>query len=549
MKTAILPMLALLAPPVAAAQTLEPLIQEGDPVAGIGNVTSISALSINDMGEWFIELDTDHPSTDLDGAVLYDGALFLREGDALAAPAGAVVDSFDSVVISDNGHACWNLFLDGTTGLSDDSGFFFNTTLLVQEGDSPAIAGLSAGTSFQGFFDAKPIENGAALLLATVDDPAIPTSVDQVLLRAFGATPGSLTLTVIAKEGDALPGQTETIEDFNTGPHDFAFSDSENTIFFADLTGPTSSDGVIYMNSTLLAQEGSPSPVAGRNWSSLSSAKVDVNDVGQHVYSGSLDGDSATNSVLIRTGAKFMQEGDSPADIAPFQLTSFGSGPLWIDNAGNVLWYGDWDDPDTSVDTGLFLNERLLVQEGVSAMGGVVVDTLRGVQDGYVLSDDGAYVVFEAVLADGTEGAYRITLGDGSVTPMSDCLPSGATLVHSGGSAVIGGSFDLEMDNAQVFGAFSAVAFSDGPIPGWPSCGLVLPGFGEVLIDIAPPNPLASFVGPLWLSAPITIPVPIPDQLGLVGVTVYGQGVFVDIAGITPVPVRATGGVIVNIGI
>ena len=61
-----------------------------------------------------------------------------------------------------------------------------------------------------------------------------------------------------------------------------------------------------------------------------------------------------------------MQEGDSPADISPFLLTSFGTGPIDVDDAGNVLWYGEWDDPDGDVNSGLFFNDRLIVQEAIS---------------------------------------------------------------------------------------------------------------------------------------------------------------------------------------
>jgi hypothetical protein len=128
----------------------------------------------------------------------------------------------------------------------------------------------------------------------------------------------------------------------------------------------TATDHAIYRDGLLLAQEGSASPVVGRNWSSLSLSKVALNNCGETVFSGSLDGDSASNSLVVKNGTKFVQEGDSMADIAPFTLTSFGSGPVHLGENGNVLWYGDWNDPDTSRDTGLFLNDQLVVQEGVT---------------------------------------------------------------------------------------------------------------------------------------------------------------------------------------
>ena len=39
-------------------------------------------------------------------------------------------------------------------------------------------------------------------------------------------------------------------------------------------------------------------------------------------------------------------------------------------------------------------------------------DIIRGVEDGYHLSSNGRFVIFEAVLADGRDGAFLIDMGD-----------------------------------------------------------------------------------------------------------------------------------------
>ncbi len=38
----------------------------------------------------------------------------------------------------------------------------------------------------------------------------------------------------------------------------------------------------------------------------------------------------------------------------------------------DVIYFADWDDPTTDIDTGLFLNQELLIREGVSTVGGFV---------------------------------------------------------------------------------------------------------------------------------------------------------------------------------
>ena len=267
------PLLCLLAfSGAASAQTMTIVVREGDNIPGVGNITRIDNLTINNDGSWLVEVDTDNADTNADSVLIRDGAMYLREGQALPQPPGALLDSFDAIVLNDAGESVWNFFLDGTSGSTDDSGIYRGTNLLIQEGDASTAPELTPGTPFRGFFETKLNDTGSALAVCTVDDAAISSTVDQVLLRmTFDGGGALVSQSAYRKEGDTLPGQAETVSTFGTGPHNFAFNDSGNAIFFADQTGDTALDGVIYFNDGLLAQEGSPSPVPGRNWSSLSS--------------------------------------------------------------------------------------------------------------------------------------------------------------------------------------------------------------------------------------------------------------------------------------
>ena len=402
--------------------TIMPLVLEGDSVVGVGQVTAIDNVAVNNTGQWLVEADTNNPNTDADSILLRNGVLVMREGDPVSAPAGATLDSFDSVTITDGGHSGFNFFLDGTNDIFDDSGVYaflgpgsdpFTDPVLVVQESQPA-PGLTKGTLFIGFFDVKINNADQLFVTASVDDPNIPTSVDRALyiLESDPQRGGITGFEMFAAEGDILRGQSEVVADFGTGPHASAFNDLGQVLLFADLAGSTATDGTIYFYDggfTLLAQEGSASPVTGRNWLSLSGPEMDLNNHTEYVFSGSLDGDAATNLLIVKNGEKFIQEGDTlPAIGGVFTFTSFGSGPIEISDSGDVLWYGDWDDPNTDTDTGLFLEDTLLVQEGVTAINGDIVDTLRGITDGYHMSNNGRFIVFEAVLQDGTEGAFLI---------------------------------------------------------------------------------------------------------------------------------------------
>lgn len=401
--------------------TITPLVVEGDMIPGVGLVTTINNIAINSAGDWLVEADTD-AATSADVVLLRNGVLELREGDALPAfPVGATLSSFDSVTLNDAGQGGFNFFLAGPPTSEDSSvNAYLDTSASMSVGtvevaqESDPAPDLSPGTPLIGFFDVKINAAGALLVTASVDDPAIPTTVDRALYvwTSDDSTGGIVTSTLIAAEGDVLPGQAVALADFGTGPHETAINGAGDVLFAVDIPGGL--DAVYFWDGSFaeIAQEGDPSPVAGRNWASLTSTALDLVG-GNHAYRGVLDGDTATDSVLIRNGAVLIQEGDTlPAIGGVFTFTSFGTGPVEVSDSGDVLWYGDWNDPNTDVDTGLFLNDALLVQEGVTSLPGLgVIETLRGIEDGYHMSDDGRSIIFEAELLFGVEGAFRIEIG------------------------------------------------------------------------------------------------------------------------------------------
>lgn len=415
---------ALLLLPAAAAAgggalQIVPLVVEGDSIPGVGLVTTINNIAINDHGVWLVEADTDAATT-ADLVLLRNGVVALREGDAPPAfPVGATLSSFDSVTLNNAGQSGFNFFLDGPPSNQDssvdaylDTSGPIATELVEVIQESEVAPDLSPGTPLIGIFDVKINGAGELLVTASVDDPAIPTTVDRALViwTTDPDTGGITSSDLIAAEGDVLPGQAVALSDFGTGPHETAINAAAEVIFAVDIPGGLDAiygwDAGSFLE---LAQEGDPSPVAGRNWSSLTSTSVDVSST-DFVFRGTLDGDAATATVLIKNGGVVIQEGDTlPAIGGTFTFTSFGSGPLEVSESGDVLWYGDWNDPDTTIDAGLFLDDRLLVQEGVTTVGALgPIATLRGTEDGYHMSEDGSLIIFEAVLASGLEGAFLI---------------------------------------------------------------------------------------------------------------------------------------------
>lgn len=389
-----------------AASSIEitPLVLQGDDVPTVGQVTSIDNLAINDNGEWIVELDTNNEDTNSDGALIRNGLLYLREGQPLSAPAGAFLGSFDSITLNNGGRSGWNFFLDGLpTG--QDSGVYWGDSLLIAEGAVATAPEFSPGTPYIGFFEVKINNADELMIMASIDDPVIPSTVDRALVRVTLNPDGTLASeSVLAKEGDILPGQIGPVTDFSTGPHEFAFNDAGQTMYVAHINAGTDTHA-IYIDDVKIAQDDDDSPVPGRPWSSLSSAKVDLNAAGQYVFTGSLSGDTASNSIIVSNGGVVKQEGDP---IGGFTFTGFGTAPVQISRQGRVLWYGAWNNTVSTNNEGIFLDDELLVEEGVTFINGEVVFAIRGVQDSFQMSDSGRYIIFEAVLASGVQGAFQI---------------------------------------------------------------------------------------------------------------------------------------------
>ena len=142
----------------------------------------------------------------------------------------------------------------------------------------------------------------------------------------------------------------------------------------------------------------------------------------------------------------------------------------------------------------------------------------------------------------GMFGSVQVNSGP-TITPYG-CLNPTGSLVELGGSPVIGTTWTVGVDNpipgGQPAGSLAFLNISLLPQIGFP-CGIPLAGwnmdpaapFGELLINVAPPDPVLS-LGPLpWAGtgSPAAFAIPIPATAGLVGIPIHLQGILFDITG------------------
>jgi hypothetical protein len=499
-------------PPVTA------LVLEGDTVAGVGDVTTTAAVALAPDGSWAVEVDTDHADTDRDGAVLGPSGLMFREGDPVLAPAGATMDSFGpiSTGLDDTGKMLWNLALDGTSGSGDDSGLYLGDVPVMQEGDVLFGDGLPVtGAPLRGIFHAHLTDDSFtgyldALVMASLDVPDTPTTIDRALLRVKLFHSGTLVgIEVIAQEGDVLPGQTEAVADLETSVSNVQLNRHQDVMFIADLEGDSSVDHVVYKNGVVLAQEGGASPVPGRDWDLLSLAELSLANNGRWAIQGSLEGDTADDDVIVIDDEVFIREGDPVPGLPGKTIASLGttgaSGPIFLGDNGNLLWSARWNGP-AGQDKGLFLNDRLVAQIGVTTVAGGTLAEIFAVTEGYVLDEVGRRVLFRGRLDDGRDGAFLIDVGPWVSLGNGKAGVGGVTpcLVGSG-DFIVGSTLALTLTDAPpnsttnlVFGTFGLFAPLKGgvlvPNADQVTLGLPVDGAGTYeLTTITPPGVLPGY--------------------------------------------------------
>ena len=531
-----------------SAQSASVALQKGDEVIGVGIVNDINEGTINDSGEWLVWAGTDNEDQDIDDVLVRNGFLTLQEGTTLGFPSGAKIDAFRSITIDSRGDSGWEFRLRDAPF---QYGAYFNTRLVVLEGD-PAPAPFTPGSTYFTLNKlARYNDNWQILLLCTVADQSIAGLSEDTLVVLTTDGNGNLSdERVVVYEGGPIAGQTSTVRGLSGNRNSFAINNAGEAMYVVRLnTGSNANDVAIYIDDKLIAQENTNTPISGRRYAQLLGSRVDLNDRGDRVFDATLTGSSSNNSVIFKNGRVFAREAN-PAPFGIFQ--SFGSGtPIQLTDDGDVIYYANWSGP-TAFDEGVLFNSFPIVQEGITTVNGRLLVDLKNSAETFNISPNGRYLLFlgtvEDQIAGGqAEGAFVVDIG--AVERLPGCFGNVPTLARVGGFPVVGGSITLGMDKAQAIGAIPLLLISDGLAPGSaPPCGLVT-NLGELLIDFSSPgNPIDAFLGVSWVGAEINITVPIPPIVSLTDVSLYLQGFFFDSLGTTSMPLSLTNALRIEIG-
>lgn len=266
----------------ASAQRITPLVMVGDTTPSGHTVTYVLDVDVNDAGHWIARVDTD-AEVGLSPTVLINGSVFVEHGQAVSAPAGATIDVPDPFLRIDNsGHVFQSTTLDGTDPPANNRALYWDSHLLVQTGDAHFAPGLNTSQPFSNIFKEDTNDAGEALVNASFGYP-----FNALMVIGTDGAGGLMSESVVMQTGDPIGSGGYPATGFPPGA---AINDSGSVIHLARWSaGGGTADSAIYLNNTLLAEEGGAAPLAGRVWGNLQLSTVDLSDAGDYVIGGPLD--------------------------------------------------------------------------------------------------------------------------------------------------------------------------------------------------------------------------------------------------------------------
>lgn len=473
---------------ISSAQTFTKLIAEGDLMPGGAPgeiITSVGNVDVNNSGQWAAELNGDGPSANNAYGHL-NGAVAFQEGmtTGIATPVGAVTRWIDSMDINDAGDDLW--LINATDAMAVNTQLVIrNGVTLYEQNVSVCIApGAANGMTYTSLAEVWQNNNDQLLFAASV---GVLTDAVMLKVELDPMTGAVVSETLLAMEGQTLPGHTCPIQGFSASKGRNGITDAGDVFWYVDDVhsgcGDTITDANIYVNSTRLYNEADAFPAdMTQEFDHFSSAEMDLNSAGDFVFAGfDRNPGSAFDSWIYKSVGGSIEvlahEGDPvPSSIGgPWITKGFGfGGVVPMSESGDVLWYIDWDDPDTDIDTALMFNDQIVMQEGVTMLDGIIVDDVPTGDTEIAMSDDGSYAIAEVVLTGSIDAIYLITdLGDTGVTfcDPANLNSTGASTTLSGyfltGSGIGGGMSDLHLECVNgvpsELGYFLVGAASDEP--------------------------------------------------------------------------------------
>ncbi|MEM1449832.1 MAG: hypothetical protein AAF957_10320 [Planctomycetota bacterium] len=418
-----IPTLLALVGPVAvpaAAQSVSLIGVAGQPVPGSGRALRYEKVSVADDGTAFVEVLTSLPSgPGSEFVVLENGVPRFRKGDVLSSPAGVTIEATGNGVEAHLGGRVAGTFWHGPTApVGFNNGLYIDGTLTILQGELTLASNVDPLAQYTQLIHVEFLSRNQVMLVARLEDPTrFHPNHYSAMLFEVSDTGALVSERSLVRGGDLLPGQTQNVLRLGITSPESSINSSGSLIFGAHLFGPDAFSKVVYLDQTLLLQEGSPSIVPGRDWGENEFIYVDLNEAGDWVMNAAVeDVGLSDHQVIVRSGELFVRQGEVLPGTAPQALTSLGS-EVWITDTGDVIWSGEWSGPSGEFVQGLFFNRELVMETGVTRFGSATLSRIYPGFERASVSPDGSRMLMTGVVQRGTEArsaAFEIVFDVGS---------------------------------------------------------------------------------------------------------------------------------------
>ncbi len=496
--------------PALSAQSSTVLLAEGDSTPAGASVRDILELQVGDDGTWLADALTKLPFP-IDRSLLGKSSE-VREGMRLDAPPGATLDDWSSMDRNARGDVALAATVRPFPAFSMDA-LYWNQKLVALEGDAIASPLLPAGSSYDSFDVVRLDDRDTLIMVGMVHTPIVPFRRPAMVAFQLDALGNVVSATVLATRNQSIASLSGAIVGLLASNENSIAVNGRGQILTSVLT--TLGTAILLDMDVPLAVQGASSSV-GRNWLGLSPTHAALNDRGEYVLTGRLEG--STDTYLIeKNGAKFAQEGDVIPALSPLPLAGSTGAPIHLANNGDVFWHAR---VQGAPDQAFLRNHEPIVRVGTLVDGRKVVG-LETDEHAFTISPDGRYFACIVELADDTRAALLLDFG--LVLELPGCAGNPGELALAAGQARVGQTIALAMDDGPAAGGFARIDFAAAPRLRGSECGVTTPA-GEVLISRRHLGSL--FLAPWDGTRPTSVSIAIPDDLALLDKELYAQGSF-----------------------
>ncbi len=375
--------------------TIETLVAKGDSLAGLGDVTWIGHFDVGRGADWTAQVGLDAPLT-LE-ALVVNGAPIAAYNQATNVPGISYTHAFPPQM-NDAGSVAWPSLVEPF--FTYESALFVDGELMLLDGDPGLAPELPPGLSFR-FFQAARIGRAETVVACDLTGPTAGL-FHQCLLRV--ANDAATAQAVVVQTGDLLPGAPGPVVSVADALEEY---DLNRLGSVAYVVGTEGGLAWVFVDDTLVL--GSGDALAPLGLAFQQARGVALNDQGNWAVVAALAGGAGSVGALVVDGSVLVHEGDPGP--GGFVLTSI-AWSIDLTSHGRALWRGAWADPDSTRDEGIFLDERLLIQEGVTLINGRVLTALGRA----TISDDGRVLLFSGGIgpnASAADALFRVVLPPG----------------------------------------------------------------------------------------------------------------------------------------